>query len=204
MSTQWLMRLALVTMSGIAATAVSANGYCVACSGPDATYRCTVKGMPEGMPADPVSQIACVKQLATAGGHERCSIEKFSQENCNGPEKVVAGRSVSDGPVDAPLATPSGIEPAEQAAAPDKPDTSNAAKPDRGKDHAEKPNQPPRTVEELTKNSVETTKENLGKAGEAVSDTAKKTGEQIENAGSAIGNAAKKSWTCLASLFSDC
>jgi hypothetical protein len=211
MSTQWLWRFAVIAISGVAATAVSANGYCVACSGPDATYRCTVRGMPEGMPADPVSQIACVKQLATAGGHERCSIEKFSQENCNGPEKVVAGSTVTlPAAGDPPWTAPKTAEP---------PTTTDAGKAPVAKDQAKAIAQPPdaatktteaagepppRTVEELTKNSVAATQENLGKAGEAVSDTAKKTGQQIENAGSAIGNAAKKSWTCLASLFSDC
>jgi hypothetical protein len=209
---RWPFRMALLAGFGMASTAVAANGYCVACSGPSATYRCTIAGMPDGMPADPASQILCIKQLATSGGHERCSIERFSQENCNGPERIVAGGSVTTPLVTAPkIETP---QPAGQPSAKSAAKTLEEGQPETGPVTGEEAakdgtpdagtQDPPRTVEELAKNSVSSAKENLDKAGDAVTGGAKKAGEQIEGAGSAIGNAAKKSWTCLASLFSDC
>jgi hypothetical protein len=78
-----------------------------------------------------------------------------------------------------------------------------------------KPAGPPKTVEELAKQSLKSSKENLDAAGSAVGNTAKsagqtvsnaakKTGEQIGKVGSAVGSAAKTTWKCLSSLFSDC
>jgi hypothetical protein len=63
---------------------------------------------------------------------------------------------------------------------------------------------PPRTLEELARKSVEQSTDQLQSAGKTVKDTAKTAGQQIEKAGDAVGGAVKKTWTCLASLFTNC
>lgn len=201
---------ALMLVSGPA----TATEYCVGCIGPDATYRCQIEGASASGPADPVSQILCIKKIATEGGHERCSIERFSKEGCDGPIKVIAGNSgvdaVSTGtnsgdtPSTAPGTAPTNDTPANAEVA--TPAADGSAKP--AAEAASEPkatdDKPPQTVEALAKQSMTSTKENLDKAGSAVSDGAKKAGDQIEGAGSAITAAAKKSWTCVTSLFNDC
>lgn len=71
-----------------------------------------------------------------------------------------------------------------------------------------KPQQPPKTVVEMADRAYESTKEGLGKTGEAVGDTAKSAGEIVtdtaKKTGKAVGNAAKKTWDCVTSLFSKC
>jgi hypothetical protein len=189
-------RLAVAALSlALAGGSAHANGYCVACSGPDATYRCTVEGLAAGVPADPATQILCIKQLATEGGHDRCSIEKFSQENCNGAEKIVSRGSLAP----AESVTEAKDEPT-PTAGPDAGTAANATPAEKKPETDE----PPRTVEELAKNSVSSAKENFDKAGEAVTGTAEKAGKSIEGAGSAMANAAKKTWNCVSSFFSDC
>ncbi len=201
---------ALMLVSGPA----TATEYCVGCSGPDATYRCQIEGASASGPADPVSQILSINKIATEGGHERCSIERFSKEGCDGPVKVIAGNSGVDavstgddtvpGSAPDPSAAPTNDTPAKaEDATPAadgnaKPAVEAAAEPKAADD------KPPQTVEALAKQSMTSTKENLDKAGNAVSDGAKKAGDQIEGAGSAITAAAKRSWTCVTSLFSDC
>jgi hypothetical protein len=66
------------------------------------------------------------------------------------------------------------------------------------------PAQPPRTVEELAKTTVENTKKNIDDVTGTVKQSTQKAGDQIQGFGSAVGNAAKKSWDCVTSLFSDC
>lgn len=206
---RWASAAALPALM-LASGPATATEYCVGCSGPDATYRCQIEGASASGPADPVSQILCIKKIATEGGHERCSIERFSKEGCDGPVKVIAGNSgvdavatgaaAGDAPGTAPTNdTPAKAEDAAPAAEGDtKPAVEAAAEPKAADD------KPPQTVEALAKQSMTSTKENLDKAGNAVSDGAKKAGDQIEGAGSAITAAAKKSWTCVTSLFNDC
>jgi hypothetical protein len=64
--------------------------------------------------------------------------------------------------------------------------------------------QPPKTVEELAKSTIETTKKGLDGVTGTVKSSTEKAGEQINGVGGSIGQAAKKSWNCLSSFFSDC
>lgn len=200
--------MAALTTAALAQSA-GAGEYCVVCAGPEATYRCQVEGAATvGQDTDPRLQLLCISQLAKAGKHDNCSINRKATdpdagETCAGKLRIIA----------APTSPPPGATPAGNAVeAPDlpqpKPDTAYAdpaheASPDDA--HAEKV---PQTMEELAGPTV---KENLQKAGDAIGGTgnaiaggAKQAGETIGDAGSAVGNAAKSTWNCLTSLFSDC
>lgn len=188
-----------------------AESYCVACFDPDAVYRCVVAGALDTAPPDPRNQIQCVKQLAKAGGHARCSVERFSAAGCAGPERtinpataVVPTVPTPPPPADTPApgvnekdgaAGPAGNTSAPQAAAPES-DAAEALPP--------APTEPPRTVEELAKTTVESTKKGLDDVTGAIKDSTEKAGDQVKGVGGAMGEAAQKSWNCLTSFFSDC
>lgn len=185
-----LTAVALLTST----VSVRAESYCVACFGPDAIYRCAVADAPAGAAPDPRNQIQCIKQLAKQGGHARCSVERFSTAGCNGPERVISPTQdavpLTPQPEVTASPTPEAVPESDGEASPVAP--------------ANKPAQPPQTVEELAKATVESTKKGLDDVGTSVKKTTEKAGEQIGGVGSAIGNAAKKSWDCVTSLFSDC
>jgi hypothetical protein len=181
--------LAATASAGLAALASVANAaeYCVSCAGPEAVYRCEIEGTPEGQGTDPKAQLLCITELAKSGGHESCAVTRGSSVPCAGETRLLAAPIGEPVPVpsvgaDAPVAIPP--EPAPEDAA------------GEGK--------PPRTVEEMAKNTVRSSKEGLEKAGETVVGGAKTAGEKIGSAGSAVGSAAKKTWDCLVSLFNDC
>jgi len=178
-------------LAGLNRPAAAAE-YCVVCAGPDATYRCVFEGSPEGAGTDPRAQLLCIKQLAEAGGHESCSVTRTAASPCSGELRVVA----------APLGEPPLGEPPEPR--PSEPAADAGVPPEAPAEGPPPESKPPRTVEELAGQTVESSKEGLKKAGETITGTAKKAGEQIGSAGSAVGNAAKKTWNCLTSLFSDC
>lgn len=184
------------------APASMAVEYCVTCAGPDAAYRCTVEGTPPGAGKDARAQFICITQLASEGGHDSCSVSRGAALPCPGETKVVSapidelpGKSAAiTDPATEPAAAPEAATDAEgQAGAVPAVEGAPAKK-----------QKPPRTVEELAKQTVQSSKEGLQKAGDAVSGTAKSAGDGIGKAGSAVGNAAKKTWTCLTSLFSEC
>lgn len=169
----------------------SAESYCVACYGPDAVYRCIVADAPADGSPDPRNQVQCIKQLAQTGGHARCSVERFSTGGCNGPEHVIHN-ATGLAPAAASLApTEARTRPAPGAQDPAASSTAGAG-------------QPPRTVEEMAKGTVESTKRGIDDVTGTVKSSTEKAGEQISGVGSAIGTAAKKSWNCVSSLFNDC
>ncbi len=182
-------RLVLIASLGaVAALPAMAESYCVACYSPDAVYRCVVADAPANAAPDPRNQVQCIKQLAKSGGHARCSVERFTSAGCSGPERIIS-----------PSAAALPIAPPAQAAVP-----SSAAGTENTAPQGTAVAEPPRTVEELAKSTVESTKKGLDGVTGTVKTTTEKAGEQIEGVGSTIGQAAKKSWNCLSSLFSDC
>jgi hypothetical protein len=185
----WTTAAALIAGTGTA----GAESYCVACYGPEAVYRCVIAGVPATGAPDPRNQMQCIKQIATSGGHARCSVERFSVTDCQGTEKVISADAAI------PIKKPSnpGLEASERAAPPDASNTTKS-------EPVSTPPQPPRTVEELAKSAAANTKDGLSEVGGTVKSTTEKAGEQISGIGSAVGKAAQKSWHCLTSLFSDC
>lgn len=182
--------IGLLTLTSIVGGAL-AEGYCIACQEPDATYRCVIEGASGGAPGDPRNQIACVKDLAKAGGHKRCSVERFSTDFCRGELRTIAnsaaglsaqpasGAAPATGPQPA-LSVPAGGS----GAVPVDPDLMTAGP----KQVESKPAEPtePVTISDLT------------------ADTAEAAKQSLDSAGAAIGNTAKKSWDCVTSIFSDC
>jgi hypothetical protein len=191
----------------------AAESYCVGCYGPDAVYRCVIAGAPENAPADPRHQIQCIKQLAKSGSHTRCSVERFSVEGCVGPERIIdpakSAMPLAPNATDAAVPPASASQPALATTPPpggplpvEKPKSSE---PDpAGAAPAPDKDGPPRTVEELAKTTVETTKKSIDDVTGSVKHSTEKAGDQIQGFGSAVGDAAKKSWDCVTSLFSDC
>jgi hypothetical protein len=175
--------------------------YCVTCEDPPAMYRCVIADTPEGPGKSDSSSLMCISEMAARGGHEKCSVARGAPYPCPGltatlkkpggaPAEPAAANDPHPQKPPASVATPSSPEPiGPDAAAP-------AAEPT--------PARVPRTVEELAKETVKSSKAGIDKAGEAIGGTAKKAGEKIGNAGSAIGNAATNTWTCISSFFSDC
>jgi hypothetical protein len=155
-----------------------------------------IEGTSEKLGTDPREQLTCIKQLAEAGGHESCSVARSAPYPCPGLVRLVAKPQGELAP------------PAEAVAEPNQP-------PPEAGETVEPKHAPPRTVEELAKDTVKSSQQGLQKAGEAVTGSAKSAGEQIGKAGSAVGegigkagssvgSAAKKTWDCLVSLFKNC
>jgi hypothetical protein len=174
---------------GLFALPVAAAETCVVCTTPPATYRCTIEGaerVAQFRGSDRVLQYVCITELAKLGGHASCSVGRKSADICTGELKVLQAG-------DALAAAESAIgEPGPR------PGLAQSAQPGPPADG------PPRTLEELARKSVEQSADQLQSAGKTVKDTAKTAGQQIEKAGDAVGGAVKKTWTCLASLFTNC
>lgn len=185
--------LLIAPLCGMAALPAMAESYCVACYSPDAVYRCVVADAPESAAPDPRNQVQCIKQLARSGGHARCSVERFTSVGCSGPERMISPSTA---------AVP--VAPLPKAAAPSQDPVSSAAALESVAPEAPAAAQPPKTVEEMAKSTVETTKKSLDGVTGTVKTTTEKAGEQIQGVGGSIGQAAKKSWNCISSFFSDC
>jgi hypothetical protein len=185
--------LLIAPLGSVAALPVVAESYCVACYSPDAVYRCVVADAPANAAPDPRNQVQCIKQLAKSGGHARCSVERFTAVGCSGPERIIS-----------PSTSALPVAPPPKAAAPLQETTPSDAGSENAAPEGTAVAQPPKTVEELAKSTVETTKKGLDDVTGTVKSTTEKAGEQIGGVGGSIGNAAKKSWNCLSSFFSDC
>ena len=64
---------------------------CVTCAGPAAVYRCLIELPAAAKSADARAQMLCVTELATAGGHQTCSVARVSAAPCQGPVRSVKG-----------------------------------------------------------------------------------------------------------------
>jgi hypothetical protein len=195
-------RLALCGSALLAAAASAvAEEYCVVCTQPGATYRCVVDDPVPTTAVDARSQMICITELAKEGGHESCSVRRAASGPCEGVLRTVSP-PLADPPEPIEEAAPSTLPPADvpppavpPAVTEMPPPAMPEATPAQEVEH--KKSKEPKTVEELAKQTLESSKKGLEKAGDAVGSTA-------ESAGSAVGNAAKKTWTCLTSLFQDC
>ena len=163
---------------------VAAQEVCVECSGPGASYKCSVKDgerLGQSRNGGRALEYVCITELAKAGGHESCRASRDFAGPCIGRERVLdlarpAGQSA--------VVVEPGAEVGEPAVAAPKP--------------------PPNTLEELARDTVAKSKEQLGEADQKMKDAAKNAGVHIEKAGSAVGDVVKKSVGCLVSLFTKC
>ncbi|MCH9807439.1 MAG: hypothetical protein K0U74_06890 [Alphaproteobacteria bacterium] len=192
----------LVAQFALAAGSVHAREACVRCDGPYALYRCVIDDAQ--VPPAASIHLVCMTELAKRHGHRTCSVDRnITNADCAGSVAEIYPAPDFAWPQSPPPAytatTPQpGTEPAH-------PDTDTAQNPP-GVDP--KPKGPPKTVEELAKQTAKASKEGLETAGETVVDAAetaaKSTGDVLKKTGKTIGTAAEKTWRCLSSLFGDC
>jgi hypothetical protein len=138
-----------------------AQEYCVACSGPNAVYRCVIDG---AKPGGPSLQMLCIATLAKEGGHATCGIKRGTVFECDGPVKRVPWAALDGAP------RPNGAQASPPSAlAPQPPRT----EPDAAADA--EPEGQPQTIVDLAKRANEQTVEQMKKAGATVKDATKKT-----------------------------
>lgn len=124
----------------------AAQEYCVACTEPNAVYRCVIE---QAVPTSASLKMLCIGALAREGGHATCAVRSGTVFDCNGPIRRIDARSASD-VLGGAIATPANASPVLTPPDP-------AAKPE---------NAPPGTVEEVAKQMSKSSGEALGKAGE--------------------------------------
>jgi len=192
-------RVAFAAVSGaFFATTASAAEFCVTCDTPAAHYKCVLPG-PAGNPGDARLKIWCMTELAKAGNHASCTVDRQAQSGCDGEVKQLA----LPGGYEVDLAPPAAAEhiPAEQQPPP----AAAAGQPvPPAQTDVPKTQNPPATVKEAVEKGVESTEKAIGDTEHAAAEAAKATGSTVEKAGQAVGNAAKKTWKCITSLFGDC
>lgn len=180
------------------------EGYCVACYSPDAVYQCLIEGSKNTSSVDPRHQILCVKLIAKDGGHGKCSVERFTNEGCKGAVKYIDAdtstlKSTQDPSQIAGGEAPAGSQ-SETKAADGKDDQNSASSTEQA--NGQKPSEGP--IEDLTKSTVQTTKQGLQAVSGAIKDVTVKTGEKIVSFATTLGHATKKTWKCVSSFFSAC
>jgi hypothetical protein len=178
--------------------------YCVTCTGPDASYACSIDtGTAAG--DDAALKLYCITELAKSGPHASCAVDRAKSAPCDGATRTLAapaGLELHTGPTES--AAPAGNETPQEATSEGAPPSGQSPPPAAANETSVSKPAAPDTVEDLVKDGTESTKEGLKATGEAASDAAKSAGGALEKAGSAIGDAAKKSWNCLTSFFGDC
>ena len=165
-----------------------AQEVCVECAAPGATYKCSVKDaarLGSSRNAERAIEYVCITELAKAGRHESCRVTREFQGPCIGQARLLDISKQSDQSAVVPETNAAG---GSQNAQPREP-----AGP-----------QPPRTLEELARETVSKSKQQLGEADQKMKDAAQSAGNQIEKAGAVVGDAVKKSVGCLLTLFTKC
>ena len=161
-----------------------AQEYCVACTEPNAVYRCVIDGAQPGG-SQPL-QMLCITAMAKQGSHGTCGIKRGTVFDCDGQVKRVPWSAIN-APPPAPAAP---AAPAKQSAVePPQPAAPAGTKAD--------PEEPPQTILEMAKRANEKTAEQMKKANDNMKEQAKSTGE-------AFAKASKKTWDCVSSFFTRC
>jgi hypothetical protein len=185
--------IAATVAAALASGSAAAQGVCVECRGPDQTYRCTIKdgdNVHNIRGAGRATEYICMTELARAGSHQSCRVTTSYSGPCIGiaqeidlakltpPAAPAAGQSAPDGQGQGqPQGQAKGQAPDGQPAP--------AAKPAKSG--------PPKTLEELARDTVSKSKEQISAADET-----------MRKAGGAVEGTLKKTWDCVASLFSRC
>jgi len=160
----------------------TAQEYCVACTEPDAIYRCVIDGARPGASAS--LQLLCVSALAKEGSHATCAVRRgVGVIDCNGAIKRVSvpaegGTVAAPGGQSIPAA-PGAVNPSGQSSPP------QAA--------SQPPQDDPKTVAEMLKRAKEQSDRDW-----------QNTNEKIKSNNEKVGSFFKKSWDCMSSLFSRC
>jgi hypothetical protein len=177
-------------------TPAAAQEYCVACTGPNALYRCVLEeARPSGIPLKSL----CVKTLAREGRHIACSVRSGTVFDCDAPIKridaVAAAERLKASP--AAISRDTGARPPptiivtpgapSEVEAPAKAALTPSEKPEHASREGRRPpSGEPETMEALAKNISRSSQNSLNKAGRAIESTTRKT------------------WNCLTSFFKSC
>ncbi|MFV0295223.1 MAG: hypothetical protein ACK5JT_03785 [Hyphomicrobiaceae bacterium] len=188
----------------------SAQEYCVACTSPDAIYRCVLDvSKPPGMPL----KLLCITQMAKEGGHKTCAIRGGTVFDCKGLIRHVrppdAEPSQQGASPQGAVVSPSGAASATSA-------SPEAAIPPRAGVTTGPPVHQPLTVQgSVPQGGDPSAKTPPARAGQAkpakqdtVEDLAKEAGRStsktLKDAGKTITNSTQKAWKCVTSLFTSC
>ena len=219
---------ALVAVPLLTSRSVLAAEFCVSCETPSAHYTCVLPG-PAADPSDSRLKLWCMTELAKAGNHASCTIDRQQQRPCDGtiktierppgyelgPAPTAPEASTGDQQLNAPQAMPA--QPQQQP--PLAPAASATKPPPKGVSgeivipKSPTPTAPsaapsPAPGREAAETTGKPTPDNKGSAADtakdAVVDAAEAAGSAVDKAGKAVGNAAQKTWTCITSLFGDC
>jgi hypothetical protein len=201
--TDWIgMRVASVAAATVAMVlaspiATAADGICIVCSEPSATYRCVVDdAAAAGSAAERAGQFVCISEIAQRNRHGICWVRRDLVGGCDAPEQRVSVRAA----IPVLPAAPGAAAPSVTAPKPviDVP----------GRD-ASTPIVPagagvPQTMEEVAKRTAAASSRSLEQANTTVKSSVTTAGDAIKNTGSAVGSAFEQTWTCVASLFKRC
>lgn len=172
----------VVTLAAVAfATSSAAQDICVECSGPDMTYRCTVKDagrVQHIRGSGKAIEFVCITELARAGSHKSCKVGTGYSGPCIGHPREIDVSKAGE-----PVIL--GAQPPETGATLDGPARAAA--------EVQKKADQPETLEQLARETVTKSKEQWSQAD-----------NNMKKAGDAVGGAIKKSWHCLATLFTKC
>lgn len=199
--------LACVAALASGGSALSAAEYCVACSGPDARYRCSMDAA--GLAGDTGAQLACIQDIARRAGHAACAVDRTPATSCEGTPWTVAGFPGSNAGENAAIiprvreASPGARQPPPAGGVPARGDLSPTAapsdtvyRPQPAGPAATPPSaEPPRPA---PKTAVP------AEPGAPAAGGVPTKRSALEKAGDAVGSVARKSWSCVSSLFSDC
>lgn len=166
---------AVALVSSVAA----AQEVCVACKGPDRGYRCAIKEgdrVKQVRGAQRALEFLCLSELSRVGGHESCRLSTGYQGPCIGQlHEIDVSQVAKDAIViGRPPAAGEGSADGAAVAAPAK----------KG---------PPETLEQLARETVAKSKDQISNADESV-----------RKAGGAVTGAVKQTWECITSLFKRC
>ena len=194
--------IACITMFSVPGRGRADDAICVVCINPDLTYRCKVL-RDGGLMAGSRFQFFCIKEIAREGGHQSCSVRRLGTGVCEGLDKtLVFNGRMPESPVGRDAAGGPGVtpDPGGEVGA------GEAAQNKAGE---------PRTLIELTDQTVKGSQKQLKKTGEVIGGAAKKSGEVISGAakktgqtivgavkktGTTVGGAVKKSGEAIGSV----
>ena len=182
----------LVLIAGlvVAAAPVRAQEVCVACSEPEATYKCTVKDADRAANIRGVGralEYLCITELARAGGHYSCRASREYAGPCIGQPRLIELGKAPDPPPGAAQGQGQGQQADGAAIDPNAPvDATQKG----GK-------RPPRTLEEMARESAEKSKQQLESVDQSFKKAAQDTGKTLENTGAAMGEAVKKTGSAV-------
>ena len=184
----------LLIVGGVAALAMPvlgipglrADGICIKCTGPAATYRCAVQGA--DVPEDARSKrFYCASRIAEEEHHSACAAVR-REKQCTGAQRSYVFDARTPLPND--LRMPQERESSQR----------------RGE--AAETDGPPETVEELTRETARRTGESLERAADETVETTRGIGERVRGAASdaagAVDRAARATFRCIGSLFDEC